>query len=47
MLTAEAYRENVKEAVKAGVSDYISKPFTSQGLVEKVAVALRSKHTVS
>lgn len=37
MLTAEAYRENVVEAAKAGVSDYISKPFTSQTLAEKIA----------
>lgn len=46
MLTAEAYRENVKEAVKAGVTDYISKPFTSQVLIEKVTTALRSKHSI-
>ena len=41
MLTAEAYRENVVEAVKAGVSDYISKPFTAQTLSEKIASVMK------
>ena len=36
MLTAEAYRENVVEAIKAGVSDYIAKPFTAQIINEKI-----------
>ena len=36
MLTAEAYRENVMEAIKAGVSDYMSKPFTAATLAEKL-----------
>ncbi len=36
MLTAEAYRANVKEAIRSGVSDYITKPFTAQTLTEKV-----------
>ncbi|MCO6430343.1 MAG: response regulator [Deltaproteobacteria bacterium] len=36
MLTAEAYRENVVEAVSLGVSDYVSKPFTAEVLSEKV-----------
>ena len=40
MLTAEAYRENVMEALKAGVSDYIVKPFSSQTLAEKIALVL-------
>ena len=42
MLTAEAYKENVVEALKAGVSDYVVKPFTSQTLGEKVARVLKS-----
>lgn len=46
MLTAEAYRESVKEAVKSGVTDYISKPFTAQVLVEKIALALAKKHQI-
>ena len=41
MLTAEAYRENVVEAIKAGVNDYIAKPFTSQTLSEKIESVLR------
>ena len=40
MLTAEAYRENVVEAMKAGVSDYVVKPFTAQALSEKIEKVL-------
>ncbi len=40
MLTAEAYRENVMEALKAGVSDYIVKPFTAQTLSDKITLVL-------
>jgi len=40
MLTAEAYRESVKAALQAGVTDYISKPFTAGVLGEKVLKAL-------
>lgn len=36
MLTAEAYRENVKAAAEAGVTDYVVKPFTAETLVNKV-----------
>jgi two-component system, chemotaxis family, chemotaxis protein CheY len=36
MLTAESYRENVVEALKAGVSDYMVKPFTAMVLAEKL-----------
>ena len=36
MLTSEAYRENVMRAVKAGVTDYISKPFSAKFLSEKI-----------
>lgn len=41
MLTAEAYRENLEEALEAGVTDYISKPFTPDILGEKIASALK------
>jgi two-component system chemotaxis response regulator CheY len=37
MVTAEAKQENVVEAIKAGVSNYIVKPFTVGTLQEKVA----------
>lgn len=36
MLTAEAYRENVLEATKAGVTDYVAKPFTAEVLGSKI-----------
>lgn len=37
MVTAEAQKENVVEAVKAKVSNYIVKPFTAATLAEKLA----------
>ncbi|NRA65222.1 MAG: chemotaxis protein CheY [Pseudobacteriovorax sp.] len=36
MVTAEAEKENIIEAVKSGVSNYIVKPFTGQALKEKL-----------
>ena len=36
MVTAEGLQENVVAAVKAGVSNYIVKPFTSETLDEKI-----------
>ncbi len=36
MVTAEAQQENIIEAVKAGVSNYIVKPFTAETLSEKI-----------
>ncbi len=36
MVTAEAQKENIIEAVKAKVSNYIVKPFTAQTLSEKI-----------
>lgn len=40
MLTAEAQKENIVEAIKAKVSNYIVKPFTAAGLQEKLAKIL-------
>ncbi len=37
MVTAEAEKENIIEAVKGGVSNYIVKPFTGATLQEKLA----------
>ncbi|MCB0324213.1 MAG: response regulator [Bdellovibrionales bacterium] len=37
MVTAESQQENVLEAVKAGVSNYIIKPFTTDTLESKIA----------
>ena len=36
MVTAEVKRENIIEAAKAGVSNYIAKPFTVESLQEKM-----------
>jgi two-component system chemotaxis response regulator CheY len=36
MVTAEALQDNVVAAVKAGVSNYIVKPFTAEVLNEKI-----------
>lgn len=37
MVTAEAKKENVVEAVKAGVNNYIVKPFTAEILQDKIS----------
>ena len=36
MVTAEAQKDNIVEAVKAGVSSYIVKPFTAETVTEKL-----------
>jgi len=36
MVTAEADKENILAAAKAGVNDYVIKPFTSLTLAEKI-----------
>jgi two-component system chemotaxis response regulator CheY len=36
MVTAEAQQENIIEAVKSGVSNYIVKPFTAETLSQKI-----------
>lgn len=43
MVTAEAKRENVIEAAKAGVSQYIVKPFTVESLEEKMTAIFSRK----
>jgi len=37
MVTAEAQKENLIEAIQAGVSNYIVKPFTAEVLQEKMS----------
>ena len=37
MVTAEAQQSNLIEAVQAGVSNYIVKPFTAETMQEKIA----------
>lgn len=41
MVTAKDSRENILEAVKAKVSQYIVKPFTAQALKEKIEKVLQ------
>jgi two-component system chemotaxis response regulator CheY len=36
LVTAEAQKENIIEAVQAGVSNYIVKPFTAEQIQEKI-----------
>lgn len=36
MVTAESQKENILEAVKSGVSNYIVKPFTANAVEEKL-----------
>lgn len=43
MVTAEAKKENVFEAAKAGVSQYIVKPFTVASLEEKMTSIFAKK----
>ena len=37
LVTAEAQKENIIEAVQAGVSNYIVKPFTAEQIQEKIS----------
>ena len=43
MVTAEAQKENVLEAAKAGVSNYIVKPFTADQLQAKLEAIFTKK----
>jgi two-component system chemotaxis response regulator CheY len=36
MVTAEAQKENILEAIQAGVNNYIVKPFTAEALQDKM-----------
>lgn len=40
MITAEASRDNIIQAAKAGVSQYIVKPFTAEALQQKLETIL-------
>ncbi|MCL0067237.1 response regulator [Thermodesulfovibrionales bacterium] len=46
MVTAEAEKEKVIEAVKAGVDSYIVKPFTSEILKEKIEKIAEKKKSL-
>ena len=41
LVTAEALKEYVMEAVKAGVNNYVAKPFTVETLKEKIEVIFK------
>lgn len=43
MLTAEGYRENVEEAIAAGASSFVVKPFTADVLLEKIHDLIMSR----
>lgn len=43
MVTAEAQKENVLEAAKAGVSNYIIKPFTADALQQKMEAIFKKQ----
>ena len=43
LLTAESEMSQVQEAMKAGVSGYVVKPFTSQSLREKIESCMKVK----
>jgi two-component system, chemotaxis family, chemotaxis protein CheY len=43
MVTAEGLKENVMEAVKAGVNNYVVKPFTAEVLQEKIETIFRKQ----
>ncbi len=43
MITAEAQKENIVEAVKAGVSNYLIKPFTADVLRQKLEAIFKVK----
>ncbi len=42
MVTAEGQKQNVIEAVQAGVSQYVVKPFTPEQIVEKLDIMFKS-----
>ena len=44
MITAEAAKDNIIEALKAGVSNYIVKPFTPAKLNEKIVQILEKQN---
>jgi CheY-like chemotaxis protein len=46
MVTSRGDKENVVEAVKAGVSDYIGKPFSNEKLLSKVIKVLGKSHNL-
>ena len=46
MVTAEAEKRHIMDAVKAKVNQYIIKPFTTDMLKEKIDLAIRSQEKI-
>ncbi|WP_210398117.1 response regulator [Motiliproteus sediminis] len=44
MVTSRGDKENVVEAIQAGVTDYIGKPFSSESLLNKVIKVMSKRH---
>ncbi|MEQ1912185.1 MAG: response regulator [Vicinamibacterales bacterium] len=44
MVTTNAAKEHVDQALGAGVTDYLSKPFTPDTIREKIQLALKAAH---
>ena len=47
MVTAEAQKENIIEAIQSGVSNYVVKPFTAEALLEKLTKVFAKKIPVN
>ena len=45
-LTAKAMKEDILKGFKIGADDYLTKPFDSEILIEKIKVILRKKETI-
>ncbi|HEY5717468.1 MAG TPA: response regulator [Motiliproteus sp.] len=46
MVTSRGDKENVVEAIQAGVTDYIGKPFSSESLLNKVIKVMGKRHNL-
>ena len=46
MVTSRGDKENVVEAIQAGVTDYIGKPFSSESLLTKVIKVMGKRHNL-
>ena len=44
MITAESQRDQILEAIKAGVSNYLLKPFSPDGMKQKIEAVWQKHH---